>query len=47
MSEARNAPSRLGGSNKLISVQELADRLGVPVATIYHEWRSWSLVFCA
>jgi excisionase family DNA binding protein len=43
MSEARSAPSRLGGSNKLVGAQELADRFGVPVATIYHEWRAWGL----
>jgi hypothetical protein len=43
MSEARSAPSRLGGSNKLVSAQELADRFDVPVATIRHEWRKWGL----
>lgn len=43
MSEARNAPSRQGGSNRLVGVQELADRFGVPVATVYHEWRRWGL----
>jgi excisionase family DNA binding protein len=43
MSDARSAPGRLGGSNRLVDVQELADSFGVPVATIYHEWRKWGL----
>lgn len=31
------------GSSKLVSVRELADILGVPVGTVYHEWRAWDL----
>jgi excisionase family DNA binding protein len=35
--------ARLGGSNKMVSPQELADRLGVSRDTVYDEWRAWGL----
>jgi excisionase family DNA binding protein len=40
---ASSTTSRIGGSNRLVSAPELADRFNVPVATIYHEWRAWGL----
>jgi excisionase family DNA binding protein len=33
----------LGGSNRLLSVDELADWLGVPKKTVYGCWRQWGL----
>ncbi|MBO3752512.1 helix-turn-helix domain-containing protein [Streptosporangiaceae bacterium NEAU-GS5] len=33
----------VGGSNRLLSVQEVADYLGVPKKTVYACWRSWGL----
>ena len=33
----------LGGSNRLLSVDELAAYLGVPKKTVYGCWRSWGL----
>ena len=33
----------LGGSNRMLDAQEVADLLGVPKATIYDEWRKWGL----
>lgn len=32
-----------GGSNRLMSVQEVADYLGVPKTTIYDRWKEWGL----
>ena len=32
-----------GGSNKLISSEELAEDLGVNVETVYRQWKSWGL----
>jgi excisionase family DNA binding protein len=37
----RTAP--LGGSNRLLSVEELAAYLGVPKKTVYGCWRQWGL----
>jgi len=37
----RAAP--VGGSNRLLSVEELAAYLGVPKKTIYGCWRQWGL----
>ena len=37
----RTAP--VGGSNRLLSVEELAAYLGVPKKTIYGCWRQWGL----
>ena len=37
----RAAP--IGGSNRLLSVEELAAYLGVPKKTIYSCWRTWGL----
>jgi excisionase family DNA binding protein len=37
----RTAP--VGGSNRLLSVEELAAYLGVPKKTIYGRWRQWGL----
>jgi excisionase family DNA binding protein len=33
----------LGGSNKLLSMPETAEFLGVPVSSLQHYWRSWGL----
>ena len=32
-----------GGSNKMLSVQDLAAMLAVPVDTVYDQWRQWGL----
>jgi excisionase family DNA binding protein len=32
-----------GGSNRLMSVDEVADYLAVPKATVYAQWRTWGL----
>ena len=37
----RAAP--VGGSNRLLSVEELAAYLGVPKKTVYDRWRQWGL----
>ncbi len=37
----RTAP--VGGSNRLLSVAELAAYLGVPKKTVYGCWRQWGL----
>jgi excisionase family DNA binding protein len=37
----RAAP--MGGSNRLLSVEELAAYLGVPKKTVYGCWRQWGL----
>ena len=37
----RTAP--VGGSNRLLSVEELAAHLGVPKKTVYDCWRQWGL----
>src|SRR5215469_12173688 len=34
---------RVGGSNRLLSVDELAAYLGVPKKTVYGCWRQWGL----
>ena len=39
---ARHA-ARVGGSNRLLSVDELAAYLGVPKKTVYGCWRQWGL----
>jgi excisionase family DNA binding protein len=36
-------PAPLGGSNRLLSVDELAAYLGVPKKTVYGCWRQWGL----
>ncbi len=36
-------PAPLGGSNRLLSVDELAAWLGVPKKTVYGCWRQWGL----
>jgi excisionase family DNA binding protein len=36
-------PAPLGGSNRLLSVDELAAYLGVPKKTVYGCWREWGL----
>jgi len=33
----------VGGSNRLLSVEELAAYLGVPKKTVYGCWRQWGL----
>jgi excisionase family DNA binding protein len=36
-------PAPLGGSNRLLTVDELAAYLGVPKKTVYGCWRAWGL----
>jgi len=36
----------LGGSNRLITVDELAAYLGVSKKTVYGCWRQWGLTAC-
>ena len=36
-------PAPVGGSNRLLSVDELAAYLGVPKKTVYGCWRQWGL----
>jgi excisionase family DNA binding protein len=33
----------IGGSNRLLTPQELAEMLGVPLSTVYDKWRDWGL----
>lgn len=33
----------IGGSNRFLSPQEVADMLGIPVSTVYDKWRTWEL----
>jgi excisionase family DNA binding protein len=39
----RAVQATLGGSNRLLSVGELADYLGVPKKTVYARWQEWGL----
>jgi excisionase family DNA binding protein len=39
-------PAALGGSNRLLTVAEVADYLGVPKKTVYGCWRQWGLTAC-
>ncbi|GAA4187156.1 hypothetical protein GCM10022252_20220 [Streptosporangium oxazolinicum] len=32
-----------GGSNRLMSVEDVADYLGVPKSTVYDQWKTWGL----
>ncbi|MFD1547183.1 helix-turn-helix domain-containing protein [Nonomuraea guangzhouensis] len=32
-----------GGSNRLMSVEEVAAHLGVPKSTVYNRWKPWNL----
>jgi excisionase family DNA binding protein len=41
--EAKRRAGSLGGSNRLLSVAEVADYLGVPAKTVYACWRAWGL----
>ncbi|GAA1022851.1 hypothetical protein Aple_086510 [Acrocarpospora pleiomorpha] len=41
--DAERRKGSLGGSNRLLSVGEVADYLGVPKKTLYQCWRSWGL----
>ncbi|HEY3505782.1 MAG TPA: helix-turn-helix domain-containing protein [Actinocatenispora sp.] len=34
---------RIGGSNRLLSVDEVADLLGVSSRTVHARWRDWGL----
>jgi excisionase family DNA binding protein len=36
-------PAPVGGSNRLLTVDELAAYLGVPKKTVYGCWRQWGL----
>ena len=38
-----DAPAPMGGSNRLLTVDELAAWLGVPKKTVYGCWRQWGL----
>jgi excisionase family DNA binding protein len=40
------APAGPGGSNRLLTVEELADYLGVPKKTVYGCWQQWGLKAC-
>ena len=33
----------IGGSNRMIGTEELAEYLGMPLNTIQHCWRAWGL----
>lgn len=33
----------LGGSNKLITMMQTAEFLGVPPSTLQHNWKAWGL----
>ena len=41
--QAARRAAPVGGSNRLLSVQELAAYLGVPKKTVYSCWRQWGL----
>ena len=41
--ELPNRTAPVGGSNRLLSVEELAAYLGVPKKTVYGCWRQWGL----
>jgi excisionase family DNA binding protein len=43
MPNVRETPSRIGGSNKLISAKEVAVLLGFHEDTVYRDWRKWGL----
>jgi excisionase family DNA binding protein len=30
-----------GGSNRVLSIEEAADRLGIAPRTLYNHWREW------
>lgn len=38
-----STPSTLGGSNRLLTPQQVADWLNVPLKTVYAQWREWGL----
>jgi excisionase family DNA binding protein len=40
---AARRTASVGGSNRLLSVEELAAYLGVPKKTVYGCWRQWGL----
>jgi excisionase family DNA binding protein len=42
-SSSTRLPARIGGSNKLISLRETAERIDVPTSTLYKQWRAWGL----
>jgi excisionase family DNA binding protein len=41
--QAARRAAPVGGSNRLLSVEELAAYLGVPKKTVYGRWRQWGL----
>jgi excisionase family DNA binding protein len=43
MHRAARRAAPVGGSNRLLSVEELAAYLGVPKKTVYDCWRKWGL----
>jgi excisionase family DNA binding protein len=42
-SNTTRLPTRIGGSNKLISLAGTAELLDVPTSTLYKNWRAWGL----
>ena len=36
-------PPAIGGSNRMIGLEELAEFLGIPVETVRKRWRGWGL----
>jgi hypothetical protein len=41
--QAARRAALVGGSNRLLSVEESAAYLGVPKKTVYGRWRQWGL----
>jgi len=39
----KRLPTRIGGSNKLISLADTAELLDVPTSTLYKRWQEWGL----
>ena len=35
--------ANIGGSNKLLTMVQTAEYLGVPASTFAHKWREWGL----
>ncbi|WP_308211289.1 helix-turn-helix domain-containing protein [Nonomuraea roseoviolacea] len=43
LAHARGERLASGGSNRLMSVEEVAAYLGVPKSTVYDRWKPWGL----
>jgi excisionase family DNA binding protein len=37
--------ANIGGSNKLLTLREVAELLGYAENTLYNQWRTWGLPF--